>query len=117
MKEDQKEYTYTSTVEQIQELDSQIGQWTHHYASLREQLDVADREIMALHKKKWRLELTLVPVKTIPTFRPKKKIINPEVEVIDLDKLTPAQLAGLLAFVKAQQEDLEIEEEETEDDL
>lgn len=103
---------YSSIVEQIQGLDAELKEWNHHYASLRAQLEQADSQIMALHKKKWQLELLLIPVQQIPTFKPKKTERKKEVEVIDIDKMTPQQLEQVLRLLRAQQKGTYDNEEE-----
>ena len=102
--------------EQIKVLDEEISRWNYLYKRLREDLDHADQQIMSLHRKKWKLELLLIPTQVIPTRKTKTRKINTEVEFIDIDKLSQAQIAGLMAMLQAQGQDTEIEIEQEEEE-
>jgi hypothetical protein len=112
--ERRKRMSYKELVAQIEGLNEELSRWNVVYKQLKEQKDEVDHKIMVLHRKKWKLELLITPVVKLPVARPRKISIK-EVEVIDVDKLTPAQVSAILALLKARETESDLNEEEVEE--
>jgi len=97
--------TYSEIVQEIANLDEELGRWHSHYSKLREQLQEMDRQILALHRRKWRLEKELVPVtRCKPQEEPTRRGARPKREELNFDikNMTLDELQRVLAELKRQ---------------
>jgi hypothetical protein len=104
--------SYKGLVAQIEGLNEELSRWHNLYAALREQLEIVDREIMARHKTKWRLERELIPVTPCkPCGEPRAVTRKPKKDPLEFDvkNLTLAELQVVLMELKRQRAE---EEEE-----
>jgi hypothetical protein len=98
--------SYKEIVAQIEGLNEEISRWTSFYQDAREKLDLADREVMALHKKKWQLEMLLTPViKLAPSSKILKQAKLARVKKdLKIEDMSESEILMLLEMIQAMKE-------------
>jgi hypothetical protein len=104
--------SYKEIVAQIEGLNEEISRWSRYYQTVTEQQQIADREIMALHRKKWQLEMLITPViKVLPKKVDKQAKIRKDLKIEDMSE---SEILLLLEMMRAMKEG-DVNEEGEED--
>jgi hypothetical protein len=105
--------TYKELVAQIEGLNEEISRWTAFYQDAREKLELADREVMALHKKKWQLEMLITPVTKLPASSKvlKQAKLARVKKDLKIEDMSESEILMLLEMIQAMKEGEETSDE------